>query len=63
MNLVVRRRKDKAAELAARADGLETQIGNPGSTDDPRWLRRRMANLRRRAEKRRKGREYKLRQR
>jgi hypothetical protein len=48
-----------AKHISALAEGYERKLKAPNNTDDPTWLRKRAARLRRAAEKRKKGREYK----
>ncbi len=50
-----------AAELFAMADDLDRQAADPTTADDPRWLRRRAARVRRLAEQKQHALVHKLR--
>lgn len=52
-----------ADELDDWANKLERQIDDPANTDDPKWLRRWVARMRKLAEKKRKSRAQKRRDR
>jgi hypothetical protein len=52
-----------ANELDKSAEVIESKIGTPKTTDDPKWMRRWATSLRKRAHKKERALEHKARQR